>query len=111
MLSGRVGAKSASAEDDYLAVPKLLHRAESGNDAVRPVSRAHGLFLLGTDLTNEYLEKDDRRLPAHEEYLWDAGVAVGVAAVAGVAAKVSTSDGVLGQLSSELLALCEATFR
>eukprot|EP00873_Tetraselmis_striata_P016650 jgi/Tetstr1/436914/TSEL_025687.t1 len=34
----------------------------------------------------------------------------GVAAVAGVAAKVSTSDGV-GRLSSALLALCEATFR
>eukprot|EP00873_Tetraselmis_striata_P044565 jgi/Tetstr1/464829/TSEL_009568.t1 len=38
------------------------------------------------------------------------GVDVGVVAGAGVAAKVSTSDG-LGRLSSELLALCEATFR
>eukprot|EP00873_Tetraselmis_striata_P035715 jgi/Tetstr1/455979/TSEL_042758.t1 len=39
----------------------------------------------------------------------DAGVDVGVVAVVGVAAKVSTSDGV-GHLLSELLALCEATF-
>eukprot|EP00873_Tetraselmis_striata_P042137 jgi/Tetstr1/462401/TSEL_007407.t1 len=60
--SGRVGAKSASDEDDYLA------------------------------------------------RLQDAGVDVGVVAGAGVAAKVSTSDG-LGRLSSELLELCEVTFR
>eukprot|EP00873_Tetraselmis_striata_P026213 jgi/Tetstr1/446477/TSEL_003600.t1 len=68
--SGRVGAKSASAEDDYLAVPKLLQIAESGYEAVRPVSRVPGLFPLSTDLTNEYLKQDDRRLPAQEEYLW-----------------------------------------
>eukprot|EP00873_Tetraselmis_striata_P003452 jgi/Tetstr1/423716/TSEL_014349.t1 len=40
----------------------------------------------------------------------DAGVDVGVTSVAGVAAKVSTSDGV-GRFSSELLAHCGATFR
>eukprot|EP00873_Tetraselmis_striata_P023875 jgi/Tetstr1/444139/TSEL_032037.t1 len=195
--SGRVGAKSASAEDDYLAVPELLQRAESGYEAVRPVIRVPGLFPLSTDLTNEYLKQDDRRLPAQEEYVWmscfgahmaalfvaldellpyvlatnhdftphlararnhaeaidmafrfrlaflrrlneikrvhgDQGVldrkgdrycssggcscmqVVGVgedeAGDAGVAAKVSTSDGV-GRLSSELLELCEATFR
>eukprot|EP00873_Tetraselmis_striata_P016408 jgi/Tetstr1/436672/TSEL_025467.t1 len=68
--SGRVGAKSVSAEDDYLAVPELLQRAESGYEAVRPVSRVPGLFPLSTDLTNEYLKQDDRRLPAQEEYLW-----------------------------------------
>eukprot|EP00873_Tetraselmis_striata_P024742 jgi/Tetstr1/445006/TSEL_032814.t1 len=68
--SGRVGAKSVSDEDDYLAVPELLQRAESGYEAVRPVSRVHGLFSLSTDLTNEYLKQDDRRLPAQEEYLW-----------------------------------------
>eukprot|EP00873_Tetraselmis_striata_P045836 jgi/Tetstr1/466100/TSEL_000928.t1 len=62
--SGRVGAKSVSAEDDYLAVPELLQRAESGYEAVRPVSRVPGLFPLSTDLTNEYLKQDDRRLPA-----------------------------------------------
>eukprot|EP00873_Tetraselmis_striata_P017141 jgi/Tetstr1/437405/TSEL_026087.t1 len=67
--SGRVGAKSVSAEDDYLAVPELLQRAESGYEAVRPVSRVPGLFPLSTDLTNEYLKQDDRRLPAQEEYL------------------------------------------
>eukprot|EP00873_Tetraselmis_striata_P046159 jgi/Tetstr1/466423/TSEL_010951.t1 len=68
--SGRVGAKSVSDEDDYLAVPELLQRAESGYEAVRPVSRVPGLFPLSTDLTNEYLKQDDRRLPAQEEYLW-----------------------------------------
>eukprot|EP00873_Tetraselmis_striata_P021090 jgi/Tetstr1/441354/TSEL_029605.t1 len=68
--SGHVGAKSVSAEDDYLAVPELLQRAESGYEAVRPVSRVPGLFPLSTDLTNEYLKQDDRRLPAQEEYLW-----------------------------------------
>eukprot|EP00873_Tetraselmis_striata_P029583 jgi/Tetstr1/449847/TSEL_036910.t1 len=68
--SGRVGAKSVSAEDDYLAVPELLQRAESGYEAVRPVSRVPGLFPLSTDLTNEYLKQDDGRLPAQEEYLW-----------------------------------------
>eukprot|EP00873_Tetraselmis_striata_P004563 jgi/Tetstr1/424827/TSEL_015330.t1 len=68
--SGRVGAKSVSAEDDYLAVPELLQRAESGYEAVRPVSRVPGLFPLSTDLMNEYLKQDDRRLPAQEEYLW-----------------------------------------
>eukprot|EP00873_Tetraselmis_striata_P046281 jgi/Tetstr1/466545/TSEL_011049.t1 len=67
---GRVGAKSASDEDDNLAVPELLQRAESGYEAVRPVSRVPGLFPLSTDLTNEYLKQDDRRQPAHEEYLW-----------------------------------------
>eukprot|EP00873_Tetraselmis_striata_P022550 jgi/Tetstr1/442814/TSEL_030898.t1 len=187
--SGRVGAKSASDEDDYLAVPELLQRAESGYEAVRPVSRVHGLFPLSTDLTNEYLKHDDRRLQAQEEYLWMscfgahmaalfvaldellpyvpaanqdftrylararnhaeaidkafrfrlaflrrlnevkrvhapkqplllgwrqqlrvADVDKDVAVDAGVAAKVSTSDGV-GRLSSELLELCEATFR
>eukprot|EP00873_Tetraselmis_striata_P038775 jgi/Tetstr1/459039/TSEL_004507.t1 len=187
--SSRVGAKSASAEDNYLAVPKLLQRAESGYEAVRPVSRVPGLFPLSTDLTNEYLKQDDRRLPAHEEYLWMlcfgahmaalfvaldellpyvpatnqdftpylararnhaeaidkafrfrlaflrrlneikrvharkrplpfgwrlqlqvAGVGEDVAVDAGVAAKVSTSDGV-GRLSPELLELCDATFR
>eukprot|EP00873_Tetraselmis_striata_P017224 jgi/Tetstr1/437488/TSEL_026167.t1 len=39
-----------------------------------------------------------------------AGVDGDVVVAAGVAAKVSTSDGV-GRLSSELLELCEATFR
>eukprot|EP00873_Tetraselmis_striata_P028518 jgi/Tetstr1/448782/TSEL_036016.t1 len=69
--SGSVGAKSVSDEDDYLAVPELLQRAESGYEAIRPVSRVPGLFPLSTDLTNEFLKQDDRRLPAaHEEYLW-----------------------------------------
>eukprot|EP00873_Tetraselmis_striata_P036165 jgi/Tetstr1/456429/TSEL_043161.t1 len=174
--SGRVGAKSVSDEDDYLAVPELLQRGKSGYEAARPVSRVPGLFPLSTDLTNEYLKHDDRRLPAQEEYLWmscfgahmaalfvaldeplpcvpaasqdftpylararnhvhaeaidkafrfrlaflrrlnerqqqqGAGVDEDMAVDAGVAAQVSTSDGV-GRLSSELLELCEATFR
>eukprot|EP00873_Tetraselmis_striata_P010486 jgi/Tetstr1/430750/TSEL_020535.t1 len=146
--SGRVGAKSVSDEDDYLAVPDLLQRAESGYEAVRPVSRVPGLFPLSTDLTDEYLKHDDWRLPAPEECLWMSCFGTHMAAVfvaldellpyvpaasqdftpylrqrlhgagmdedvvmdAGVAAKVSTSDGV-GRLSSELLELCEATFR
>eukprot|EP00873_Tetraselmis_striata_P015597 jgi/Tetstr1/435861/TSEL_024749.t1 len=153
--SGRVGAKSVSDEaDDYLAVPELLQRAQSGYEAVRPVNRVPGLFPQSTDLTNEYLKQNDRRLPAQEEYLWmscfgahmaalfvaldellpyvpaasqdfipylararnhaeshrrlhGAGVDEDVVVDAGVAAKVSTSDGV-GRLSSELLELCEA---
>eukprot|EP00873_Tetraselmis_striata_P019086 jgi/Tetstr1/439350/TSEL_027788.t1 len=76
--SDRVGAESVSDEDDYLAVPELLQRAESGYEAVRPLHVAD-------------VDED-------------------VAVDAGVAAKVSTSDGV-GRLSSELLELCEATFR
>eukprot|EP00873_Tetraselmis_striata_P029251 jgi/Tetstr1/449515/TSEL_036603.t1 len=69
--SGRVGAKSVSDENDYLAVPELLQRAESGYEAVRPVSRVPGLFpLMSTDLPNEYLKHDGRRLSAQEEYLW-----------------------------------------
>eukprot|EP00873_Tetraselmis_striata_P007619 jgi/Tetstr1/427883/TSEL_017959.t1 len=141
-LSGRVGAKSASREDEYLAVPKLLQRAQSSYEAVRPVSRVPGLFPLSTDLTNEYLKQDDRRLPAEEEYLWMSCFGAHMAALfvaldellpyvpaassgsgckarawtrtwwwdAGVAAKVSTSDGV-GRLLSELLELCETIFR
>eukprot|EP00873_Tetraselmis_striata_P044686 jgi/Tetstr1/464950/TSEL_009684.t1 len=123
--SGRVGAKSVSAEDDYLAVPELLQRAESGYEAVRPVSRVPGLFPLSTDLTNEYLKQDDRRLPAQEEYLWMscfgahmrplllewrlqlqvAGVGVGEdeAVDAGVAAKDAFGSDELGQRTLDLL--------
>eukprot|EP00873_Tetraselmis_striata_P034420 jgi/Tetstr1/454684/TSEL_041573.t1 len=69
--SGRVGAKSVSDEDDYLALPELLHRAESGYEAVRPVNRVPGLFPMSTDLANAYVKQNaDRRLPAQEEYLW-----------------------------------------
>eukprot|EP00873_Tetraselmis_striata_P038443 jgi/Tetstr1/458707/TSEL_045096.t1 len=66
----------------------LLELAQSGRVGAKPVSDE-----------DSYLAR-----------LHDAGVDVGVAAVAGVAAKVSTNDGV-GRLSSELLARCEATFR
>eukprot|EP00873_Tetraselmis_striata_P028024 jgi/Tetstr1/448288/TSEL_035575.t1 len=50
-----------------------------------------------------------RRLNERQQ-LQDAGVDEDVAVDVGVAAKVSTIDGV-GRLSSELLELCEATFR
>eukprot|EP00873_Tetraselmis_striata_P003984 jgi/Tetstr1/424248/TSEL_001441.t1 len=68
--SGRVGEKSVSDEDGYLAVSELLQRAESNYEAVRPVGRVPGLFPLSTDLTNENLKQDDRRLPVQEDYLW-----------------------------------------
>eukprot|EP00873_Tetraselmis_striata_P028151 jgi/Tetstr1/448415/TSEL_035685.t1 len=122
--SGRVGAKSASAEDDYLAVPELLQRAESGYEAVRPVNRVPGLFPLSTDLTNEYLKQDDRRLPAQEEYLWMSCFGAHMAALfvaldelllyvvdvgedeagdAGVAAKDAFGSDELGQRTLDLL--------
>eukprot|EP00873_Tetraselmis_striata_P023969 jgi/Tetstr1/444233/TSEL_032126.t1 len=47
---------------------------------------------------------------ANRQQLQDAGVDEGVAVDVGVAAKVSTSDGV-GRLSSELHEVCEAIFR
>eukprot|EP00873_Tetraselmis_striata_P042610 jgi/Tetstr1/462874/TSEL_007823.t1 len=126
--TGRVGAKSVSAEDDYLGVPELLQRAESGYEAVRPVSRVPGLFPLSTDLTNEYLKQDHRRLPAQEEYLWMscfgahmaalfvaldellpylqlqvAGVGEDVAAGVDVAAKEAFGSDELGQRTLDLL--------
>eukprot|EP00873_Tetraselmis_striata_P028819 jgi/Tetstr1/449083/TSEL_036296.t2 len=45
--SGRVGAKSVSAEDDYLAVPELLQRVESGGVFVDVVFRGpHAMAAL-----------------------------------------------------------------
>eukprot|EP00873_Tetraselmis_striata_P005194 jgi/Tetstr1/425458/TSEL_015905.t1 len=41
--SGRVGAKSVSDEDDYLAVSELLQRAEYGYEAVRPQLQGAGV--------------------------------------------------------------------
>eukprot|EP00873_Tetraselmis_striata_P005571 jgi/Tetstr1/425835/TSEL_016212.t1 len=124
--SGRVGAKCVSAEDDYLTVPELLQRAKSGYEPVRPVSRVPGLFPLSTDLTNEYLKQDDRRLPAQEEHLWMscfgahmaalfvaldellpylpvAGVGEDVAVDVGVAAKDAFGSDELGQRTPDLL--------
>eukprot|EP00873_Tetraselmis_striata_P045408 jgi/Tetstr1/465672/TSEL_010315.t1 len=51
-----------------------------------------------------------RRLNERKSNRYCTGVNEGVAVGVGVAAKVSTSGGV-GRLSSELLELCEATFR
>eukprot|EP00873_Tetraselmis_striata_P015567 jgi/Tetstr1/435831/TSEL_024719.t1 len=90
--SGRVGAKSVSDEDDYLAVPELLQQAKSGYEAVRP--RQSNRYCSGSG----------------SSCITRAWTIEGVAVDAGVAAKESTSDGV-GRLSSELLEHCEATFR
>eukprot|EP00873_Tetraselmis_striata_P017588 jgi/Tetstr1/437852/TSEL_026492.t1 len=62
-------------------MPELLQRAEYGYEAVRPVSRVHGLFPLSTDLTKEDLKQDDRRLPAQEEYLWTSCFGAHMAAI------------------------------
>lgn len=48
-----------------------MQRAEPGYEDVRPVSRVPGLFPVRTDMTNDYLEQDDRRLPAQKEYIWN----------------------------------------
>eukprot|EP00873_Tetraselmis_striata_P040555 jgi/Tetstr1/460819/TSEL_000573.t1 len=93
--SGRVGAKSVSAEDDYLAVPELLQRAESGYEAVRPVSRVPGLFPLSTDLTSEYLTSDLQ--------LQVAGAGEDVAAGVDMAAKDAFGSDELGQRTLDLL--------
>eukprot|EP00873_Tetraselmis_striata_P040552 jgi/Tetstr1/460816/TSEL_000570.t1 len=82
--SGRVGAKSVSDDNDYLAVLELLQRAESGYEAVQPViSRVlPGLFpLSSTDLANEYLKLDNMRLPAQDEYIWMSNFGAHMAAL------------------------------
>eukprot|EP00873_Tetraselmis_striata_P033047 jgi/Tetstr1/453311/TSEL_040302.t1 len=101
--SGRIGAKSVSDEDDYLAVLELLKRAEYGYEAVRPVSRVLGLFPLSTDLTNEqYLNCQQR--------LQDAGVDEGVAAGVDVVAKQDAfGSHELGQRTLDLLSSSSLT--
>eukprot|EP00873_Tetraselmis_striata_P011760 jgi/Tetstr1/432024/TSEL_021498.t1 len=75
--------------------------------------------FLGTSCGTTSAVSSRRPLPAARKrplllewrlQLQVAGVGEDVAVDAGVAAKVSTSDG-MGRLSSELLELCEATFR
>eukprot|EP00873_Tetraselmis_striata_P034855 jgi/Tetstr1/455119/TSEL_041971.t1 len=70
--------------------PDLLELAQSGRVGAKSVNDE-----------DDYLARQQPQ---------DAGVNEGVVVDPGVAAKVSTSDGV-GRLSSELLELCEATFR
>eukprot|EP00873_Tetraselmis_striata_P028392 jgi/Tetstr1/448656/TSEL_035899.t1 len=124
--SGRVGAKSVSEEEDFFVVLELLQRAESGYEAVRPLSTSSypkSVMQIKTSTptwlarARNHAEAIDKAfrfrlafLRRLNERMHDAGVDVGGAAVAGVTGKVSTSDGV-GRLSSELLALCKATFR
>eukprot|EP00873_Tetraselmis_striata_P036681 jgi/Tetstr1/456945/TSEL_043615.t1 len=108
--SGRVGAKSVSAEDDYLAVPELLQRAESaGYEAVRPdftpylararnhaeaIDKAFRFRLAFLRKLNEI----KRRLQ-----LQVAGVGEDVAADADVAAKDAFGSDELGQRTLDLL--------
>eukprot|EP00873_Tetraselmis_striata_P046689 jgi/Tetstr1/466953/TSEL_011407.t1 len=109
--SGRVGAKSVSVEDDYLAdFTPYLARARNHAEAIDKAFRFRLAFLRRL---NEIKRVHARRRPLLLEWrlqLQVAGVGEDEAVDAGVAAKVSTSDGV-GRLSSELLELCEATFR
>eukprot|EP00873_Tetraselmis_striata_P005560 jgi/Tetstr1/425824/TSEL_016202.t1 len=149
--SGRVGAKSASVEDDYLAndrrlpaheeylwmscfgahmaalfvaldelrpyVPvtnqdftPYLARARNHAEAIDKAFRFRLAFLRGL---NEIKRVHAQRRPLLLEWrlqLQVVDVGEDEAGDAGVAAKVSTSDGV-GRLPSELLELCEATFR
>eukprot|EP00873_Tetraselmis_striata_P011063 jgi/Tetstr1/431327/TSEL_021018.t1 len=149
--SGRVGAKSVSAEDDYLAddrrlpaqeeylwmscfgahmaalfmaLNELLPYVPATNQDFTPylararnhaeaIDKAFRFCLAFLRRLNEIKRMHARKRPLLLEWrlqLQVAGVGEDVAVDAGVAAKVSTSDGV-GRLSSELQELCEATFR
>eukprot|EP00873_Tetraselmis_striata_P011861 jgi/Tetstr1/432125/TSEL_021582.t1 len=145
--SGRVGAKSASDEDDYLAeeylwmscfgahmaalfvaldelLPYVLAanqdftpyfaRARNHAEALDKAFRFRLAFLRRLDEVKRVHGDQAPKQPlllGWPQQLHVADVDEDVAVDAGVAAKVSTSDGV-GRLSSELLELyCEATFR
>eukprot|EP00873_Tetraselmis_striata_P022977 jgi/Tetstr1/443241/TSEL_031279.t1 len=141
--SGRVGAKSVSAEDDYLAeeylwmscfgahmaalfvaLDELLPYVPATNQDFTPylararnhaeaIDKAFRFRLAFLRRLNEIKRVQARRRPLLIEWrlqLQVVGVGEDEAGDAGVAAKVSTSDDV-GRLSSELLELCEATFR
>eukprot|EP00873_Tetraselmis_striata_P002690 jgi/Tetstr1/422954/TSEL_013733.t1 len=90
MASGQRIAGQSTCSGGAAVRPDLLELAQSGRVGAKSVSDE-----------GDYLAR-----------LHDAGVDVDAVAGAGVGvvAKVSMSDGV-GRLSSELLALCEATFR
>eukprot|EP00873_Tetraselmis_striata_P003169 jgi/Tetstr1/423433/TSEL_014114.t1 len=149
--SGRVGAKSASAEDDYLAddrrlpaqeeylwmscfgahmaalfvaLDELLPYVPATNQDFTPylararnhaeaIDKAFRFRLAFLRRLNEIKRVHAQRRPLLLEWrlqLQVVDVGEDEAGDAGVAAKVSTSDGV-ERLSSELLELCEATFR
>eukprot|EP00873_Tetraselmis_striata_P009474 jgi/Tetstr1/429738/TSEL_019631.t1 len=78
-----------------------LARARNHAEAIDKAFRFHLAFVRTLC--------EIKRVHVQQRRSLDASVDVGVAAVAGVAAKVSKSDGV-ERLSSELLALCEVTF-
>eukprot|EP00873_Tetraselmis_striata_P023579 jgi/Tetstr1/443843/TSEL_031797.t1 len=137
--SGRVGAKSVSAEDDYLAeeylwmscfgahmaalfvaLDELLPYVPAANRDFTPYlarARNHAEAIdKAFRFCLAFLRKLNEIKRVHGDQgvldlqLQVAGVGEDVAAGVDVAAKVSTSDGV-GRLSPELLELCEATFR
>eukprot|EP00873_Tetraselmis_striata_P007109 jgi/Tetstr1/427373/TSEL_017537.t1 len=119
--SGRVGAKSVSDEDDYLAeLPYVLAanqdftpylaRARNHAEAIDKAFRFRLAFLRRLHEVKRVHAPKQLLLLGWRQQLQVADVDEDVAVDAGVAAKVSTNDGV-GRLSSELLALCEATFR
>eukprot|EP00873_Tetraselmis_striata_P006291 jgi/Tetstr1/426555/TSEL_001631.t1 len=141
--SGRVGAKSVSDEDDYLAeeylwmscfgahtaalfvaLDELLLYVLAANQDFTPylararnhaeaIDKAFCFRLAFPRRLNEVKRVHAPKQPlllGWRQQLQVADVDEDVAVDAGVAAKVSTSDGV-GRLSSELLELCEATFR
>eukprot|EP00873_Tetraselmis_striata_P000311 jgi/Tetstr1/420575/TSEL_011665.t1 len=119
--SGRVGAKSVSAEDDYLAVPELLQRAESGYEAVRPdftpylararnhaeaIDKAFRFRLAFLRRLNEIKRVHAPRRPLLLEWrlqLQVAGAGEDVAADVDVAAKDAFGSDELGQRTLDLL--------
>eukprot|EP00873_Tetraselmis_striata_P045877 jgi/Tetstr1/466141/TSEL_010703.t1 len=129
--SGRVGAKSVSAENDYLAVPELLQRAESGYEAVRPdftpylararnhaeaIDKAFRFRLAFLRRLNEIKRVHALRRPPLLEWrlqLKVAGVGEDEAVDAGVAAKDAFGSDELGQRTLDLLSssLSAQTFK
>eukprot|EP00873_Tetraselmis_striata_P044203 jgi/Tetstr1/464467/TSEL_009225.t1 len=119
--SGRVGAKSVSAEDDYLAVPELLQRAESGYEAVRPdftpylararnhaeaIDKAFRFRLAFLRKLNEIKRVHAPRRPLLLEWrlqLQVAGADEDVAADVDVGAKDAFGSDELGQRTLDLL--------
>eukprot|EP00873_Tetraselmis_striata_P009592 jgi/Tetstr1/429856/TSEL_019722.t1 len=141
--SGRVGAKSVSGEDDYLAEEYLwmscfgahmaalfvaldellsyvlaanqdftpyLARARNHAEAIDKAFRFRLAFLRRLNEVKRVHAPKQPLLLGWRQQLQVADVDEDVAVDADVVAKVSTSD-IVGRLSSELLELCEATFR
>eukprot|EP00873_Tetraselmis_striata_P025652 jgi/Tetstr1/445916/TSEL_033545.t1 len=87
-----------------------LARARNHAEAIDKAFRFRLAFLRRLNEVKRVHAPKQPLLLGWRQQLQVADVDEGVAVDAGVAAKVSTNDGV-GRLSSELLELCEATFR